>query len=149
MVEKKILKTAFSKCFTDTGYKKRGQLLYRDGKEVYIAVDLQKSNYDDFYYFNIGFLLKALGNHEYPAANKCHMNYRAENLFPAYQELIYRGLLLSDGTQEWLSDLIVVVKNEIIPALFTCAEINGLRDFLSKGSMNNGLITKEAREFLL
>jgi len=53
MIEKKIFKISFSKCFIDSGYIKRGQTWYLDGKEIIVVINLQKSNWGNFYYFNI------------------------------------------------------------------------------------------------
>jgi hypothetical protein len=82
MINKKDLKKTFATPLERAGCTKKGQTWYLDGKDVLIAINLQKSDWNDLYYVNIGFWLKGLGAATFPAFYDCHLYYRIQDFFP-------------------------------------------------------------------
>ncbi|MDR3565419.1 MAG: DUF4304 domain-containing protein [Negativicutes bacterium] len=148
MIGKKTFKKAIAEHLEKAGFTKKGQTWYLDGQDVLIATNLQKSDWDEMYYINIGFWLKGLGEAFFPPYNHCHLSYRAERLFPEQRELILIGCSLEKSNLEMLAELSQFIQNLLIPFLRGCTEENKLRELMAKGLLNNGLVFKEARQYL-
>lgn len=149
MIDKKTFKKAINEPFKKAGFIKRGQTWYLDGKDVLVVTNLQKNDWAESYYINVGFWLKALGETSFPPYNHCHLSYRIESLFPEKRDLILIGGSLEESNLENLANLIQFMTNYVIPFLKDCTEINKLSELFATGSLNNGLIFKEARQYLI
>lgn len=148
MIDKKTFKTAISTRFKDAAFIKKGQSWYLNGRDAIIVVNLQKSNWDDSYYLNIGIWLKVLGDAIYPQYNHCHLYFRAEALFPEQQDLIRMSCDLEMATLEILVELTKFIENMLIPFLRECTDGNGLKKFTKQGLLEKGLVRIEARRYL-
>lgn len=73
---KKILKA----CISDIGFKYCKKNYYYQSEELIAVINVQKSNYDDSYYVNYGFCVKAIHDRlEYPKINECDIIGRFVN----------------------------------------------------------------------
>jgi hypothetical protein len=77
---RKILEERIASVLKPLGYSKRGATWHRDQGNVISVVNLQKSQWGDDFYLNLGVYLKQLGTKERPAASECHVRCRAEAL---------------------------------------------------------------------
>lgn len=149
MIDTKTFKKAIVAQFESAGFSKKGQNWYLDGEAILIVTNLQKSDWEDMYYINVGFWLKGLGEAVFPPYNHCHLYYRVERLFPEKRELLLTGGLNEDAWKENLVKLLQFMDRELIPFLKECTDERKVRELLALGRLDNGLIQKEARHYLL
>ena len=145
MIDKKTFKKSIAAPLETAGFVKKGQSWYLDGKEAIAVVNLQKYNFDELYFINMGIWLKALGENAFPQEYLCHICLRAEGLFPEQRELILRGCSLEHSDEKLLSSLSEFVKTSLIPLCRRCTDESYLRTLLSQGRFDSGLVTWEAR----
>jgi len=149
MINKKDFKKSISYSFEKSNlYTKKGQSWYLDGKDSTIVVNLQKSNFNEEYFMNIGIWLKALGIATFPSFNKCHLYFRLEKLFPEDRALILNSLSLERTNSQLLDDFSQFIILKMIPFLQHCTEENQLIEFMKVGRFKNGIISKEAKDYL-
>lgn len=149
MIDKKTFKKAIGVPLEKAGLQKRGQSWYLDGKDAIVVINLQKSDWGELYYINIGIWLKALGEASYPKENQCHLGFRAESLFPEQRELIFLSCSLAKSSPILLSDLSEFIKKQLVPFLDDCVDIDKLKILALKGILEKGLIMKEARWYII
>jgi hypothetical protein len=148
MIDKKSLKKSIALPLENVGFVKKGQTWYLDSKDVISVVNLQKCDWGEWYFINVGIWLKVLEEGSFPKESECHLNYRAESLFPDQRELILLGCHLEMSNPEILVDLAKFIENQLIPFLDECREIKKLRELMAQGKLNNGIVWKEARKYL-
>lgn len=148
MIDKKTFKKAISTPFEGAAFIKKGQSWYFNGQDAVIVTNLQKSNWNDTYYFNIGVWLKALGDTVFPRYNNCHLSFRAEALFPEKRNLILIACDLEKTNIELLMDLTEFIQSLLIPFLKECTDMNRLKELMEKGFFNKGLVRIEAKQYL-
>jgi len=148
MIDKKTFKKTFAAPLEKAGFVKRGQTWYLDGKDVLIAINLQKSNWSELYYVNIGFWLKGLGEATFPEFYDCHLHYRIHDFFPEKSDLIFASCSLDESTLEKLDEFSRFMEDELIPFLKECTDVQKLRELMALGKLDKGLIRKEARQYL-
>ena len=132
-----------------SGFSKKGQSWYLDGKDAIIVLNLQKSNWDELYYVNFGIWLKAFGTEQFPHFNHCHMYYRVERLFPDERELIITGCDLARSNPDNLANLSLFIERRLIPFALECTEEGKLRELMSGGLLKGGLVRHEAKTYLM
>ena len=145
MIDKKTFKKSIAAPLEMAGFVKTGQSWYLDGKDAIVVVNLQKSDFDEQYFINMGIWLKALGENAFPQENLCHICLRAERLFPEQRELILRGCSLEYSDEGLWGSLSEFIKTSLIPFCRTCSDEGYLRTLLSQGRFDGGLVRKEAR----
>ncbi|NLG96704.1 MAG: DUF4304 domain-containing protein [Chloroflexi bacterium] len=148
MIDKKTFKKSFAAPLEGAGFVKRGQTWYLEGKDVITAINLQKSDWSEMYYINVGFWLKSLENAEFFEIDRCHLQYRVERLFPEKNDLIITSCSLEESDQKMLDALSRFLEDQLIPFLMECQDEKKLRDLLVLGNLNNGFISGEARQHL-
>ena len=148
MIDKKSFKKAIARPLEKANFIKKGQSWYLDGDDAIVVFSLQKSDWNDEYFINIGIWLKALGKAEFPQENDCHLSYRAERLFPTEQELIREGASLEKGDMEILNRLSEFIGTRFIPFLRECTKVNKLRELMANGTLRHGFIRKDAKLYL-
>jgi hypothetical protein len=77
---RKVLEGRIASVLKPLGYGKSGATWHRDQGNVISVVNLQKSQWGDDFYLNLGVYLKQLGTEERPAESHCHVRCRAEAL---------------------------------------------------------------------
>lgn len=150
MIDKRTFKKVVNAPFETKGFVKKGQSQYLDGEDVLVVFNLEKIEMfsKDQYVINIGFWLKTFGLSEFPPYNQCHLYYRVERLFPQYRELVLASCSLEESDQQLLADLSDFISGELIPFLQSCTKLTKLRELMSQGSLDGGLVRREAREIL-
>lgn len=148
MIDKKAPLKAISTQLKTAGFVKKGSALYLDGKDTISVINLQRLNWSDQYYINVGFYLKKLGEDIYPQYNHCHLYYRLERLFPDYRELIANSCSLSVSDTKKLAELAEFCKMQLIPFLKECAHESKLRELMIQGKLDHGFVRAEIRAYL-
>jgi hypothetical protein len=147
MIDKNIFKKCIATVLKTSGFSKKGrQSWYLHGKDSVIVFNLQKSNWDEMYYMNIGIWLKVLGEAAFPLHNHCHLQYRVESLFPKQRETIITSCSLEESSIEHLESLSIFIENQLIPFLQECTNENKLKELFSQGALDNGLVMLAARQ---
>ena len=145
MIDKKTFKKSIAVPLETAGFVKKGQSWYLDGKDAIVVVNLQKYDFDELYFINMGIWLKALGENAFPQENLCHICLRAEGLFPEQRELILRGCSLEHSDEGLLGSLSEFIETSLIPLCRKCTDEGYLRALLSQGRFDRGLVRWEAR----
>ncbi len=123
MIDKKSFKKTFALPLEKAGMVKQGQSWYLDGQDTIAVVNLQKSDWSDLYYINIGICLKELNPAASPLEFRYHLDFRAESLFPEQRELLFTSCSLQQSDQELLTELALFIGNQLIPFLHQCSNI--------------------------
>jgi hypothetical protein len=76
----KDLEQAIARILKPLGYTKRAASWHRDREQVISVVNLQKSQWGEDWYLNLGVYLKALGDEPRPAEARCYVRCRAATL---------------------------------------------------------------------
>jgi hypothetical protein len=148
MIEREALKNSIALPLKKAGFVKKGLSWWIDSKDIIVVVNLQKCDWGDYYFINIGFWLKALEKGLFPKEHECHLSYRAESLFPEQRELILVSCHLEMSDPELLADLSTFIESPLIPFLIECTQESKLKELLAQGVLNNGLVWIEARKYL-
>jgi hypothetical protein len=150
MIDKKTFKKAIAAPLERAGFKKKGQSWFLDGNDALIVINLEKIDIfsNDQYVINIGIWLKAFGESVFPPYNRTHLYYRVERLFPQQRELILTGCSLEKSSPQKLADLTEFIDSRLIPFLRECTDEGKLRELMSKGMLEGGLVRIEARMYL-
>lgn len=143
-------KTIIGKAFTSNGFKIVSKRYRHDGTAASILVDLQKYDFGERYFVNVGFWLRALGDNVPVKVEHTHMYYRLESLFPSRRDAVLEGGELSHPEQPYPANrLAALIQEECIPTLVALADsIDCLKRKFDAGELKSGLVRKEAREFL-
>jgi len=148
MIDKKIFKKAFSAPFDKAGFLKKGQSWFFDGADSIIVVTLEKCDWDELYYVDVGFWLKELGQALFPLYYHCHIYERLEFLFPEKRELILTSCDLEKSDADLLIDLSEFILEDVIPFLKGCTNIKKLSELFNMGVFRNSYINFLARKYL-
>jgi hypothetical protein len=133
------------------GFKIVAKNYHYTGEVAVILVGLQKVEYNEQYFINVGFWLTAIGGDNIPLKiEKTHMYFRLERLFPDRRELIIRAGDLSAPEQPRASSLLSqMLADDFIPELISLSNsLDSLRCAYRNGILQSGLILREARELL-
>ena len=107
-------------CTEKVGFKYSKRNYYYENDEIIIVIDTQKSNYDNSYYINYGFWVKAIHNNtDYPKITDCDIMGRfRDNTTDNFQLQNLDSNKLMECINSNLSDIIIPVINEGIPKYF-------------------------------
>lgn len=134
-------------------FRRKGNSWYRETEEAVLLVDVQKSNFGEQYYVNLGVLLRHLldgGAHRLPPKeNQCHIRVRIEALKPD-EEAALKGLLdIEDGgleTEERRQAVSSVITRVALPFLNQCGSLAGILDADARGQLAAALVDKRVRD---
>ena len=120
-----------------SGWSRRGKTAWMRCPDADVVVELQKSNYDQTVFVNVGVALHCLGSVEPPKYTDCHLQFRAERLI--------------DGFPIDLGKDIEVLRAEVQAkesTLRSLGDLRTLQKMAATGELTGGLVRKEAREIL-
>jgi Domain of unknown function (DUF4304) len=137
-------------------FRRKSTTWYHESEEAVVVLNVQKSNFGEQYYINLGALVKGLGSTREgipPRENECHLRLRIESLVPEKQELIQRIMLnLEDDTvssAEREQSVCRLVAEVAIPFLLQCTTREGIRAAFQQGRLTSAFIHKRLREAVL
>jgi len=156
-------KKGLERVLRSLGFQRAGKALARSGIRVLTLVALQKSNFGDQWWINIGFWLEQLGGHAPDRVELSHLYYRLESLFPEHRETILVAgdldepeqpiILVGDAKardqRKAYEQLLELFTGRIDAELRVLGTEEGLRKGMRDGKLKNGLVRKEARAWLL
>lgn len=148
MIDRKTLKKTIAQPLERAGFIKRGWSWHFAGKDAQVVFNVEKSHWSEEYHLNVGIWLYALGQADFPEYSLCHLYYPAESLLPEQDELIRTASDLNESSQELLARLGAMIEDQIVPLLKDLTDEAHLRLLLAQGCLEDGLVRREAREYL-
>jgi hypothetical protein len=131
----KDLEQAIARVLKPLGYTKRAATWHRDREQVVSLVNLQKSQWGEDWYLNLGVYLKALGSEVRPTEARCHVRCRAASL----------------GRREMPRDadgLSALIGDVAVPWLDALATERGIAEFLASERSGACFVHQRARELV-
>jgi len=103
------------------------------------AVELQKSEWGDQYYLNLGVYARELGQSRSPKVYQCHLNTRAEVIDVSRQEEWRRLLDLEHplGAQRRATKLLALLRDQVIPFMDSLGSQEGIRAAYLRGALSH------------
>lgn len=149
MMESRQLTKLCGNILSEATFDRKGKCWYKRANDLIALVDLQKSNYSNLYFINLGFFLLNLGSKDYPKEHECHVRIRAEKLFPVLCPAIDEAFNL-DSTklcdQERQGRIEDIFRGYIVPFCETNCVFNNLRDSYFEGRFMGGMVHRRAKE---
>jgi len=142
-------KRAVETALAQAGFFKAGKIWRFDGEDVSIIIGLQKIEYSQQIFVNVGFWLKKFGANPPEKVELTHMYYRLERLCPGQREAILTaGNESAEQQERWVAEIAAILASECLPQIKALASIEAVRTALRAGKLSEGLVRKEARQLL-
>ena len=150
MTNSTVLSDALSRVLARAGFQARGDTWYRDAHVGLQAVELQKSEWGDQYYLNVGVYVRDLGKVRWPKTYQCHLNVRADVIDVRQQDLWREVLDLesqldANGRGEELQALLT---SQVLPLLDSLRTAEGIRDAYLKGALSHAAVMLTLKQAL-
>lgn len=109
---------------------KRKSLTWRlHGREVISVLNLQRSQYSPGFYLNVGFWIRQLGDTDTPRCEQCHVQARAEEIWPDYRDEI-NAILAIENTEQSLAGHAEKIQSFIHTCMIPVFKLSGTVDGL-------------------
>lgn len=130
-------------------FRKKGASWYWDTSECTCVVNLQKSQWGNQYYVNLGVLLKGLTPIANPKESQCHIRERLSEIVPNKREF-EKAFNLEEplGTKERLSIVSESIEKQAFPFLSLLQSADGIRGAFKAGKLRSFTLTLDAKRFL-
>jgi hypothetical protein len=148
------IKLGIDSTLLSEGFQHKAGTWYREREESILVVNLQKSNFGEQYYINLGVLLKgpqAVNIRLPPKEHECHVRLRVEAATPAEEQALTSLLNLED----WSIDAAdrerrvqALIAARALPFLLQCSTRDGLRQAHRDGKLSGAVVHKAIRESL-
>ncbi|WP_437483775.1 DUF4304 domain-containing protein [Sorangium sp. So ce1014] len=129
---------------------------YRNVEETVLIVDVQRSNFGQQYYINLGIFVKGLAQQLTklpPKESECHIRLRLESLMPEAEEQASQALLdlenISIGFDERQIRIREAIDSVALPFLLQCSTRAGICEANRSGRLGSAVIHKSVRNALL
>ena len=123
--------------------------------EVLAAISMQKSRTHQHMYINVGFWIRNLdpqGLSDFGRSEKvadAHLHFRLERVCPESREVIVAASALDEAEQEqWYPQLIDLIRDTAAPSIRDLTSLPVLKRAFLLRLRDQGLVRKEAREYL-
>ncbi|WP_437631010.1 DUF4304 domain-containing protein [Sorangium sp. So ce854] len=147
------VKLATDTALKDAHFLRKSGIWYHDTEEAVLVVDVQRSNFGQQHYINVGVFVKISSQKLArlpPRENECHIRLRLESLMPEAEEESVRALLDLDnqsiGSAERQKRIRELVVGVVIPFLLQCGTHAGIREAKRNGRLDAAVIDKRLRE---
>ena len=148
------IKLGVEAALKESKFLRKANIWHRELEETFLVVDVQKSNYGEQYYVNLGILVKRLPlvrDRLPPKENECHVRLRLEALSPDEEERLKRLLDLEDqsiGPAERQEHVRALLADVAVPFLLGCGTRKGVAEAHRQGRLNHALVHRVVRESL-
>ena len=125
---------------------KRSGAWYRANPQTWTVVQLQKSQYGQSYYVNVGFWLRVAGDDHPPPEHHFHIRIRLNALLPDPGDEVEELLDLENGIPEPArrERLTQILRDMLQPFLERGSTLAGLRDMHKEGVFQGAAVRGEA-----
>lgn len=143
-----FIKTVVDRSFRNHGFNKKADTWYYDCLETTLVASLQKSQYANCFYINLGVWLKSLGESAAPKEHQCHIRIRLNAMIgkPAEDALNLDNTELDEVERQRI--IATAIESAAIPFLMACRSIDGIKDQLEDGRLSKAMINKRIRELV-
>lgn len=148
MIEKNTLITILDKTFRNAGFAKKSNSWYRSEADAIVVLNLQKSDFGNYYYLNVGVSLMALSTDVFPKENHCHIQLRADSLLNDDLITLNRALNLDEGDESDLAEFVDLMKGKFLPIITEFHYLTQLREHYRKSTFRRALVLMPAKEML-
>jgi len=116
----------------EVGFRRRQSNWYRLGPALYAIVNLQKSNWDDLVYVNVGFTPMEYLVGDWQPSNKCLVRFRVEalNSVRDHISLLDEGAVAKMGPSVWRAAVSEKIVGPLAVAVNETTDLEGLRTLL-------------------
>ena len=148
-VSGKIIEEAIAGVFKEAGFKKRGTTWHLNIHECICVVNLQKSQWGEQYYINLGVLLKRLAPVSSPNESQCHIRERLSEIVPNTSQC-EKALNLEEPlpTQQRIAIITGMLREHALPFLLSLQSSDGIRKALRSERLRPSVVTLSAKKFL-
>lgn len=149
------IKLGINSVLLSEGFQHKLGTWYRDQEESILVVNLQKSNFGEQYYINLGVLLKgpqAATVRLPPKEHECHVRLRVEAATPAEEQALTALLNLEDRSIDAADRerrVRALMADQALPFLLQCGTRAGLQEAHRDGKLKSAQVHKAVREALL
>ncbi len=140
-----VIQSCIGLFLQENGYKRKANSWYLDAPEAILVVNLQKSQYSQQYYVNLGIWLKQLGVAASPKEHHCHIRGRLSG------EKTERALDLEDSgltVEERKQALVSALKRRALPFLRSCSTAGSVKRMLRNRKLENAGVSGKVRELV-
>lgn len=131
------------------GFRLQGNSLLWHGSRVLVIVSAAKG-FGDLWHVDVGFWLSDLAEGEPESTHKSHLYFRLERLFPECRDtIVSAGSLGEEGQRAAFGLLSELLQGRIADELRELGSAPALSAAFRRGRLSNGIVTKEARAYLM
>ncbi|MDQ2639655.1 MAG: hypothetical protein M3Y79_03610 [Pseudomonadota bacterium] len=142
------LKKGLSEVFESMGFESRGRSLHKQQSSVSTLVAFEKG-FGMQWHISVGFWLHSLGVLATDRVEQSHLYFRLERLLPEFREVITgAGDLSAPDQPTAYNQLRVVLASDGKALLEKLGTEEALRVALKSSALSQGLVRREARQFL-
>jgi hypothetical protein len=153
-MDKKLLYEPVVRWAKQAGFQKRSDSWYRRFPDLVQVLNLQKSQYGDQYYINVGIYVPSLGaaKSQWPKEHQCHVRARAKSLVSDESNDISRfdsAMNLEDDgvSPEIRAQEIERLLEEHVTTFFDSAtNLDDLRNSIRSGALSKALVRRELKD---
>lgn len=143
-----FLKKGVERVLLDLGFTRFGKTYRRETTEVATLFSVEKG-FGGQWFFNVGFWLIALGGVVPTRVELAHLYLRLERLFPEHRDTIVMAGATGESEQHAaFVKLCQLLAGPMESRLRALATTEKLRTAVKTGELGQGLLRKEAREYL-
>lgn len=149
------IKSGIDSALKSSSFSRKTNMWYLDSPETVLVLDLQKSNFGDQYYVNLGIFAKwvpSLVKKQPPRENECHIRARIDAVCPEGERSRFEKLFnlddVSIGDDARREHVESVVSKFVVPFLLQCRTRDGVVRAYRDGSLSKFLIQKSVRDSL-
>lgn len=146
-----LVRTAMARELRKAGYKVRTNTWHKPCQDTILVVNLQKSQYGDVHYINLGVWVRLLGENEAPKEYQCHIRQRATSLPAGKAKALEQALNFVDlvmGPEEREALISEVMRTEAIPFLESLATLEGIQTAIDAQQLRGGMVPESLRGLL-
>lgn len=144
------IREALSTLLKTHGFKKKSNSWYLDNVESISVVNLQKSQFGDQFYINLGVAFKALGTVKFPAANKCHVRFRLERAIPDTEQDICKVALNMENHSISPDDRKATISRLVetygLPMLRDSSSAKGVEAAYKDGRLAGAMVLRQVKD---
>lgn len=152
MAVSNFLKSVIDDPLKKLGFTKKSNSWYLVNEEVVLVVNLQKSQYGEQHYVNLGVALKSFGADGFPKEHLCDIRFRLSSVVPKERrEECDIAFDLEKGLTDQERRVVVIdfFERYGLSLLMVCQSISSLAEAYKSGKLPEWAASKRAADFLL
>ncbi|HEX5751171.1 MAG TPA: DUF4304 domain-containing protein [Archangium sp.] len=145
-------RTVMARELRKADYKGRANTWHKPCQDTILVVNLQKSQYGDVHYINLGVWVRLLGENEAPKEYQCHIRQRATSLRTEKAKALEQALNFVDtamSPEEREALIAEFMRTEAIPFLESIATMEGIRTAVETQQLRGGMVPERLRDLLV